>query len=67
MIIWFYFSLQALDWADQDFPILHGVTDLELDDVSLSGFSLIPKFLKSAPNLKNIVVTIQVMLSTKHA
>ncbi|KAL1805582.1 hypothetical protein ACET3Z_028650 [Daucus carota] len=48
----------ALDWADQDFPILHGVTDLELDDVPFSGISLIPKFLKSAPNLKNIVVTI---------
>lgn len=48
----------ALDWAVQDLPILHGVTYLELDDLTLTGFSLIPKFLKSAPNLKKAVVTI---------
>lgn len=58
---WFYLLLQALDWAVQDLPILHGVTYLELDDLTFIGFSLIPRFLKSAPNLKKAVATIPVM------
>ncbi|KAK1374196.1 hypothetical protein POM88_030389 [Heracleum sosnowskyi] len=49
----------ALDRADQVLPILHGVTSLELDDLPLAGLSLIPRFLESAPNLKEVVVKIQ--------
>ncbi|KAK1378782.1 hypothetical protein POM88_025526 [Heracleum sosnowskyi] len=36
-----------------------GVTSLKLDDLPLTGVTLLTKFLQSAPNLKVVVVTIQ--------
>lgn len=52
-------SSAALDRAGQLLPILHGVTYLRLDDLPFDGLSIISRFLKSAPNLKVVVVKIQ--------
>ncbi|XP_017221239.1 F-box/LRR-repeat protein At4g14103 isoform X2 [Daucus carota subsp. sativus] len=55
-----YSASAALDRAFQDrLPILNNLTCLNLDDLPLTGLSLIPRFLESAPNLKEIAVTIQ--------